>query len=147
MKQNNPIANIRAARKKAEESVSDMQDQKLKEKAFEVILGHLLSGGGSNVGFVANSTHKKQALAVPARTAKGSGKGGPTERVSDLAREGFFKNAKSIFDVREALRVAGHSYPITTLSPILVRQTRRRVLRRTQEVRKGKGKIFVYSNW
>jgi hypothetical protein len=45
---------------------------------------------------------------------------GPTGYVSELKNDGFFKERRSLNDVRLALEQNGHIYPRTTLSPVLL---------------------------
>jgi hypothetical protein len=58
---------------------------------------------------------------------------GPTGHIRGLADEGFFKQKRSIGDIQKRLETKGHIYATTNLSPILVRLTRSRVLRRLRE--------------
>lgn len=58
---------------------------------------------------------------------------GPTGHIRELVDEGFFKQKRSIGDVRKALEAKGHIYARTSLSPVLVRLTRLRLLRRLKE--------------
>ncbi|MBI3055426.1 MAG: hypothetical protein HYY77_15520, partial [Betaproteobacteria bacterium] len=46
---------------------------------------------------------------------------------------GFFKKPKDLGAVKIALEEMGHRYPVTTLSPVLLRLIRKRQLRRMRE--------------
>ncbi|MGA8905575.1 MAG: hypothetical protein WB661_11290 [Candidatus Bathyarchaeia archaeon] len=58
---------------------------------------------------------------------------GPTGHIRELVDEGFFKQKRSLGDIQKALEAKGHIYATTSLSPILVRLTRSRILRRLKE--------------
>jgi hypothetical protein len=64
---------------------------------------------------------------------KGAAKPTPMSLLSELIGEGFFKAPKTLDGVRVALREKGHFYPVTTLSPVLLRLVRKRELRRIKE--------------
>jgi hypothetical protein len=57
----------------------------------------------------------------------------PTGLLVDLIDGGFFKKAKKLSAIRLALEEQGHYYPVTTLSPILLRFIRKRELRRIKD--------------
>lgn len=63
------------------------------------------------------------------RTAKSM----PMGLISELIDEGFFAEPKELGAVRMALREKGHFYPVTTLSPLMLRLVRRKELRRIRE--------------
>jgi hypothetical protein len=63
----------------------------------------------------------------------------PASLVSDLADAGFFKKPKELGIVKTALEEQGHFYPVTTLSPTLLRFVRQKRLRRIKE-----GKRWLY---
>lgn len=50
-----------------------------------------------------------------------------------LVDDGFFKKPKELASVKAALAERGHVYPVTTLSPALLRLVRRRYLRRIKQ--------------
>jgi hypothetical protein len=60
----------------------------------------------------------------------------PVNLVSNLIDGGFFKKPKDLAAVKVALEELGHVYPVTTLSPVLLRLVRRRQLRRLKEKKK-----------
>ena len=133
-----------ALRKQAERAVAEMPDGDLKVKAFEVILNHLL--GGPVPSAPLHAPHVAVRGSRPARAAKESS---PAKSISGrilvLRDEGFFKNQKTIGEVREELRAHGWHYPLTTLSGRLQALVQQRKLRR-ERVTHGKKKLWKYSN-
>lgn len=99
-------------RRQAEKAVADMPDGELKVKAFEVMLAHLMGGLEVAPGRLTETQNEPKAKArkegTPARSIGG--------RILVLQDEGFFKNQKTIGEVREELRAHGWHYPLTTLS-------------------------------
>jgi hypothetical protein len=99
-------------RRQAEKAVADMSDGELKVKAFEVMLAHLMGGLEVTPGRLTETQNEPKAKArkegTPARSIGG--------RILVLQDEGFFKNQKTIGEVREELRAHGWHYPLTTLS-------------------------------
>jgi hypothetical protein len=128
-------ASLMAARKRAEEAVADMPEGALKVKAFEVILGSLLTGS-------ADSSEQKEV-----RT-KQSGATRPTsslgDRIGSLAEEGFFSEPRGLSEVQAKLAEHGWHYPQQNLSTPLIRLVRKRRLRRLQGAEGGK-KVWKYS--
>jgi hypothetical protein len=57
----------------------------------------------------------------------------PISLVSSLIDGGFFKKPKDLGAVKTALEELGHFYPVTTLSPALLRLVRKRELRRIKD--------------
>lgn len=53
--------------------------------------------------------------------------------LGSLRDGGFFKKPRDLASVKSALAEMGHHYPVTTLSPVMLRQVRRRNLRRLRE--------------
>lgn len=53
--------------------------------------------------------------------------------IASLRDGGFFKQLRDLASVKARLAEMGHHYPVTTLSPIMLRQVRRRNLRRIRE--------------
>lgn len=130
-------------RKQAERAVDEMPDGELKVKAFEVILAHLLGGalpsgkGGAEDQKPSLRKAKAEREDSPARSISG--------RILVLRDEGFFKNQKTIGELREELRAHGWHYPLTTLSGRLQALVQQRKLRR-ERATQGNKKIWKYSN-
>ena len=124
-------------RRQAEKAVADMSEGELKSKAFEVILGHLLSGPTSATGPPPKEPKPARREATPARSIAG--------RILVLQDEGFFKAQRTIGEVREELRAHGWHYPLTTLSGRLQALVQQRRLRR-ERASQGNKKLWKYSN-
>jgi hypothetical protein len=60
--------------------------------------------------------------------------------IANLIDGGFFKKPKDLAAVKGALEEMGHHYPVTTLSGAMLRQVRRRNLRRLKQ-----NKRWVYT--
>jgi len=56
-----------------------------------------------------------------------------TDYIANLIDGGFFKKPKDLAAVKVALEEMGHHYPVTTLSPTMLRQVRKRNLRRLKQ--------------
>lgn len=67
-------------------------------------------------------------------------KSGPTGYVLELKDEGYFRSKRKLADLQAKLEEGGHIYAQTSLSPILIRLTKNRQLRRLKE--KG-GWVYV----
>ncbi len=59
-----------------------------------------------------------------------SSRTGPFELIVGLIEKGFFKTPRELGAVRAGLEELGHFYPVTTLSPVMLRLVRRKFLRR-----------------
>ena len=57
----------------------------------------------------------------------------PVNLISSLIDGGFFRKPKDLAATKVALEEMGHFYPVTTLSPTLLRFVRRRQLRRIKD--------------
>lgn len=53
--------------------------------------------------------------------------------IASLVDGGFFKKPRDLASIRTTLAEMGHHYPVTTLSPIMLRLVRQRNLRRIKE--------------
>jgi hypothetical protein len=69
-------------------------------------------------------------------TSNSHDKATPVNLVSNLIDGGFFKKPKDLAAVKVAIEELGHVYPVTTLSPVLLRLVRKRQLRRLKEKKK-----------
>jgi hypothetical protein len=54
----------------------------------------------------------------------------PTGLIAELIGSGFFSRPRTISEVRTKLEEMGHFYPVTNLSPVLLRFVKKRELRR-----------------
>lgn len=67
------------------------------------------------------------------RPREATAKAGPVSLLSELIDGGFFKKPKELSAIKLALEEQGHFYPVTTLSPLLLRLVRKRQLRRIKD--------------
>jgi hypothetical protein len=58
---------------------------------------------------------------------------GPTDYVRGLVAEGFFATKRGLADIQKELERGAHFYPLTTLSPTMVRLVRQHEVRRLKE--------------
>ncbi|MEK6963297.1 MAG: hypothetical protein AABX70_02630 [Nanoarchaeota archaeon] len=66
-----------------------------------------------------------------------------TEIIIELEEEGCFNKPQGLMGVKKILEEKGHIYPITTLSPVLLRLVKNKLLRRMKE---GKKWAYVKGN-
>ena len=85
-----------------------------------------LQGGGATPK---NSTTSP----TRSRSKTPSGRVQITDLVQQLIESGFFTKPKDLGAVKSALEEMGHHYPVTTLSPTMLRQVRKKNLRRLKE--------------
>jgi hypothetical protein len=57
----------------------------------------------------------------------------PTNLIASLIDGGFFRKPKDLASIKASLEESGHYYPVTTLSPTMLRFVRRKQLRRIKE--------------
>jgi len=130
-----------ALAQKAEASVSSVSDPELKKIAFARILDALLGGTPA----VANQkpTRNRSRVADP----KANKRLGPQAHIEDLVSEGFFRERRTIAEVKLALGNRGYHIPVTSLSGPLQSMCKRKQLRR-EKAKLGENKQgFAYSNW
>jgi hypothetical protein len=72
---------------------------------------------------------------VSGRTPRSESTGRPTPAglLSELIDDDFFNQPRELGAVRFALQEKGHFYPVTTLSPLLLRSVRKKELRRIKD--------------
>ncbi len=75
---------------------------------------------------------RKRAVLVKARKGKGS-RLQLVDLIASLTDGGFFKKPRDLAAIKTALAEMGHHYPVTTLSGAMLRQVRKRNLRRIRE--------------
>lgn len=72
--------------------------------------------------------------AAPARAKRSTtAKSGPADLIAELIDGGFFKTPQELGAIRLALQEQGHYYPVTTLSPLMLRFVRSRRIRRIKD--------------
>jgi hypothetical protein len=69
----------------------------------------------------------------PAPQPQGKSRPTPTTLLSDLIDGGFFKKPKELSAIKSGLEEQGHHYPVTSLSPAVLRLVRKRLLRRIKD--------------
>jgi len=79
-------------------------------------------------GGVSKLTQKK-----PEKKSKSFPKATPANLIAELIDGGFFRKPKELSAIKLALEEQGHYYPVTTLSPSLLRLVRRKYLRRIKD--------------
>jgi hypothetical protein len=79
------------------------------------------------------SPKKEESHAKGETTSSHYSKISPVSLIGSLIDGGFFKKPKDLSEVKHALEELGHVYPVTSLSPALLRLVRRRQLRRLKE--------------
>ena len=138
---------IGAAIERAERAAEAVRDRELRPKAFEVILGRLLIAEGI-AGSISEHRRRTSDSAPRALERTHTGKTEPTtltQRILTLRDDDHFREPRTISDVREALKVKGWHYPVTTLSGALQGLIQKRELRR-ERCRDGNKMLWKYSN-
>ena len=135
--------------KEAEAAVAAVKDPELRRVAFERILAKLLevkSPAGKEQQSKERARSKLQPPRSTARAAKG--KRGPKGYIEELIEEDFFRNQRTIAEVKAELANLGHHIALTSLSGPLQSLTKQRKLRRQKAAAKGEGKsTYAYSNY
>jgi len=76
---------------------------------------------------------KRHDPSLPAKIPKSKEKIGLTGLILELKTHGFFKEKRSLSEIRERLESEGYIYPNTTVAPILIRLIKSRELGRVRE--------------
>ncbi len=129
---------------KAEAAVAAVKDTELRKVAFERILDRLLSPA-ANAGHTRTRNETSRATFSNSNLPKA--KKGPTSYVEELIKDGFFKQQRTIGEVRAELANHGHHVPTTSLSGPLQTQCQHKRLRREKGKNSDKTTIFCYSEW
>jgi hypothetical protein len=137
------------AKREAAEKAVEGTDPSLKEKAFEVMLQHLLAADAPQTGSKRRRRSKRPRTATGQKpTQKRSRKSsGPQANVIELVQEGFFGDWKSLAEIQAELEVKGHHYKQAELSPVLLGLTQSKTLRRERRDRQDGRKIWVYQRF
>jgi hypothetical protein len=91
---------------------------------------------------VAQLSEKSAVPRVSVRSSKkaaesrGKQKPTPINLISSLIDGGFFRKPKDLGATKVVLEEMGHFFPVTTLSPVLLRLVRKRQLRRIKDQRR-----------
>jgi hypothetical protein len=134
------------ARRRAEEAVRDMREGPLKIAAFQTILNNLLTRPDASIAPASIKRPKAEVRgALLDRPATGRVGASLPARILTLKDEDYFKEQRTLPQVREALGARGWHYAITALSGAMQGLVRKRELRR-EKVSSGGKKIWKYSN-
>jgi hypothetical protein len=87
----------------------------------------------AQLGDQAPSSSRGQSSRRKTTKVEKAQKATPINLVSSLIDGGFFRKPKDLAAIKVALEEMGHFYPVTTLSPTLLRFVRRRQLRRNKD--------------
>jgi hypothetical protein len=110
--------------------------KRYQEIAFQTVLNHLLQTSKMSGGWIEpQETKLKRKVAKEALT----------DRIGELAGEGFFKEPKGASEVLDELKNRGYHHPFASVGMALLSLVRRRELRRVPVGRAGK-KQFLYTN-
>ena len=77
-------------------------------------------------------------LKAAATRARGKVRSTPSGVIGELIESGFFKKPKELSAIKDALEERGHFYPVTTLSPTVLRLVKKKELRRIKEDKRWK---------
>lgn len=136
----------------AELAVAAVKDPELRRVAFERILATLIEQKAPGHG----STRAARESHTSGRMTKSSAKpvaskslSGPKAYVEELISDGFFREQRTIAEVKAELANRGRHIALTSLSGPLQRLTQDRRLRRQKTTANGKGAkgTYAYSNW
>src|SRR2546426_2873479 len=85
-----------------------------------------LEGTPEEISAVVDRARKAPATGRPGPGGKGKPRSKPqlVDHIANLIDGGFFKKPKDLAAVKGALEEMGHHYPVTTLSPTMLRQVR-----------------------
>ncbi len=95
-----------------------------------------LEGTPDEINAVVDRARKAQETARRTARVKVNSRSRPPQLVdliANLVDGGFFKKPKDLAAVKAALEEMGHHYPVTTLSGAMLRQVRKRNLRRLKQ--------------
>ncbi len=121
-----------------------MQEGELKLKAFEIVLTHLLNSQPPDIGReggLLTAPREEQRVSRKASRSASS----KTGRILALKDEEYFRELRTISEVREELASRAWHYPLSALSGPLQELVQRRELRR-QKMQHGKKRVWKYSN-
>ena len=131
---------------KAEKAVQGVKDPELKRVAFQRVLDDMLAGEHPRPLSKLQSPASKRASPKSGH-AKTLVKRGPRGYVEELIADRFFKNPKTLAQVKVELGNRGHHIPATSLSGPLQTMCQRKALRRQRTKDDNKKQSFVYSEW
>ena len=129
----------------AEIAVAAVKDPELKRVAFEKILDRLLHSDSAGSGAHAPATPgRPQKTTTPRKASK---KNGPRAYIEELIDGDFFRQQKSLAQVKAELANRGHHIPQSSLSGPLQNLCKDRQLRRQKSKANGDKPAYFYSNY
>jgi hypothetical protein len=102
-----------------------------------------IDGTAAEITAVLRDLEKGTGSAPTPLRGKKKGKPGRVllvDQIGSMIDDGYFKKPKDLASIKSSLAEMGHHYPVTTLSPIMLRLVRTRSLRRIR----GDNKRWVY---
>jgi hypothetical protein len=106
-------------------------DTKITVEGTPQEVAELVARLGGEAASTARHTSRKKTAKSEKKT-----KATPINLISTLIDGGFFRKPKDLAAVKIALEEMGHFYPVTTLSPALLRLVRKRQIRRIKDQKK-----------
>jgi hypothetical protein len=152
-KESSGAEEIRKKIELATEAVSTISDPSLKAVAFEVVLQKLLASEGLPAPGPEPTTPSYAKVRLPAVTPPAAAPPakrprGPKGRVEELLAEGFFRQKRTLKEVKDGLAARAWFHPIQDLSPTMLILVKERKLRRIKEpITKGGKLVWRYSEW
>ena len=92
-----------------------------------------VDGTPKEIAEVVQDLKKAQRRSGASAGSSASGSGKLPDLIASLVDGGFFKTPKDLAAIKLALEEMGHHYPVTTLSPAMLRQVRKRRMRRLKK--------------
>ncbi len=127
----------------AEKAVAVLKDPELRRAAFDKILSHLLEQTSGEHG----QKQKSPKGEVSHASKKAKVGTGPRGQIDQLIEEGFFKQQRTLPQVKAELANRGHHLPQNLLSGPLQKLCQARRLRRERVTTDGGKTVYGYSNW
>jgi len=134
----------------AELAVAAVKDPELRRVAFEKILTTLIEEKSPGRGKrTTRGTDAQPRTKRPSDPMAAKALSGPKGYVEELIEEDFFKEQRTIAEVKAELANRGRHIALTSLSGPLQKLTQERRLRRQKTTANGKGSktTYAYSNW
>jgi hypothetical protein len=124
----------------AEQMVGPVKESRMRAAAFGVVLSALLEGTKWSA-----KTSRAEAPPKP-RARRGGGGDTAPARIVGLKGMGFFKEQRSLSEVRDELGASGWHYALTALSGVMQGLVQARELRRVR-AKVGNRNVWKYSNY
>lgn len=133
----------------AESAVAAVKDPELRRVAFEKILATLIEEKTPGRGKRPTSTADARPRAKHATDPTAKTQSGPKAYIEELISDSFFKQQRTIAEVKAELANRGRHIALTSLSGPLQKLTQERRLRRQKATAHGNGSksTYAYSNW